>query len=198
VLGLGQVGGQLLTLSAKIAVKAATLGVINDSDIEEFESIKNDIAKGASDFIGKLIEDRIASYKEEVKSIDSFKNILKDLASEISQNSNKPLIVIVDELDRCKPTFAVTLVEKIKHLFIVFVLVMHKAQLEESIRCVCGQNIDARTYLQKFLTIECILQKNLEMYGTNDYQGYCQRLYKLHDLQEFDPQGDIALSLSVL
>jgi hypothetical protein len=197
-----KVGGQLLTLAAKIGVKATTLGVIKDSDIEELESIKNDIAKGASDFVGKLIEDRITSYKEEVKSIDSFKAILKDLASEISQHSNKPLVVIIDELDRCKPTYAVALVEKIKHLFsvenIVFVLVVHKAQLEEAIRCVYGQNIDASIYLQKFITIECTLSKNLGMDNTNDYTAYCQRLYKLHELQEFDTQMDIALSLSVL
>jgi hypothetical protein len=64
-----KVGGQLLTLAAKIGVKAATLSVIKDSDIEEFKDTQNDIAKGTSDLVGKLIEDRIASYQEEVQSI---------------------------------------------------------------------------------------------------------------------------------
>jgi KAP family P-loop domain len=197
-----KVGGQLLTLAAKIGVKAATLGVIKDSDIEEFKEIQSDIAKGTSDLVGKLIEDRIASYQEEVQSISSFKKILQELASEINQHSNKPLIVIIDELDRCKPTYAVALVEKIKHLFsvenIVFVLVMHKVQLEESVRCVYGQNIDASTYLQKFITVECTLPKNLDKYKADDYMTYCQRLSKLHELGEFDAAGNLVRPLAIL
>jgi hypothetical protein len=99
--------------------------------------------------------------------------------------------MIIDELDRCKLTYAVTLVEKIKHLFcvekFVFLLVMNKVQLEESIRCVYGQNIDASTYLQKFINVECSLQKNIGINShTNDYSEYCESFYKRHEWQEFD------------
>ncbi|MNJ38675.1 hypothetical protein D3C77_335270 [compost metagenome] len=42
---------------------------------------------------------------------------------------------------------------------ITFVLVINKIQLEESIRSTYGGNIDAHTYLQKFLTIEAAIPK---------------------------------------
>ena len=38
-----KVGGQLLSWSARIGIKAATLGVIKDSDIEELKDIKGDL-----------------------------------------------------------------------------------------------------------------------------------------------------------
>ena len=195
------VGGQLLTLTAKVAIKAATLGAIKDSDFEELKEIKDDLAKGASDIFGKLIEDRISSYKGEVESITAFQSTLKELAAEINKASKKPLVIIIDELDRCKPTYAVELVEKIKHLFavenVVFCLVMHKAQLEESVRCVYGQNIDANTYLKKFIHLECALPKTIEPYGVNDYEQYCQHLHALLEL-ETTSKSDLIDSLVAL
>ena len=93
-------------------------------------------------------------------------------------------MIIVDELDRCKPTFSVELVEKIKHFFsakkVVFLLVMNKKQLEESVKCVYGQGIDAHTYLQKFIHLETNLPKNNKAFG-DDYK-YAQRLQKLHGI----------------
>ena len=54
-------------------------------------------------------------------------------------------------------------IEKIKHLFLVevviFVLSLHHVQLEESIKKVYGQNIDAHTYLQKFIDYPTRLPK---------------------------------------
>lgn len=91
-----------------------------------------------------------------------FKKSLSQLATQAS-NQDMPLVVIIDELDRCKPSFAVEVLEKIKHLFLVegviFVLSMHHEQLEESIKKVYGQNIDAHTYLQKFIDYPTRLPK---------------------------------------
>ena len=97
----------------------------------------------------------------------------------------------MDELDRCKPIYALNLMEKIKHLFsvkhIVFLLVMNKEQLEQSVRCLYGPNIDARTYLQKFINIECKLPRNVNDRFGNDYTKYCKTLLELHEL---DTGGD--------
>ena len=70
----------------------------------------------------------------------------------------------------------------VKH--IVFVLVMHTDQLEESVKCVYGQNIDARTYLQKFIYVECKLPKNTLGLYENDYIKYCNALSELHQLDK--------------
>jgi hypothetical protein len=186
-----KVGGQLLSWSAKIGIKAATLGVIKDSDLEELKDIKDDLAKGLSGVIGDFIEERLSSHTRDVAQIQSFRELLSKLPSQLKINlenrSNKPLVIIIDELDRCKPTFAVEVLEKIKHLFsvkhIVFVLVMHKEQLGESVKCVYGKNIDAHTYLQKFISLETSIPKRIDEGFSYDLSRYCRKLMDLHELE---------------
>jgi predicted KAP-like P-loop ATPase len=140
-----KIGGHLLSWSAKIAVKAATLGIIKNSDLEELNEIKDVLSTDASGIVSKFVEERISSHSKNVALIQSFKELLSILPSKLDKTDNKPLVIIIDELDRCRPNFAVEVLEKIKHLFsvknIVFVLVMNKYQLEESIKNIYGQDI---------------------------------------------------------
>lgn len=120
--------------------------------------------------ISQIIKDNLNfaldnAFDQALKQKQVFNNF-KDSLSELAKESSKrelPLVVIIDELDRCKPSFAVEILEKIKHLFLVenviFVLSMHHEQLEESIKKVYGQNIDAHTYLQKFVDYPTRLPK---------------------------------------
>ena len=120
--------------------------------------------------IAKIIEDNLNfsldnTFEQALKHKEVFRDFKKSLSQLATQASNQdmPLVVIIDELDRCKPSFAVEVLEKIKHLFLVegviFVLSMHHEQLEESIKKVYGQNIDAHTYLQKFIDYPTRLPK---------------------------------------
>ncbi len=190
-----KVGGQLLSWSARIGIKAATLGVIKDSDIDGLKDIKGDVSKTASDLAGKFVEERISNHSKDIEIIQSFRELLSELPSKLESEGEKPLVVIIDELDRCKPTFAVELVEKIKHLFsvenVVFLLVMNKTQLEESIKSVYGQNIDAHTYLQKFINIEAKLPKHTGERYTNDLSKYTNRLLQLHELNTWGDDRNI-------
>lgn len=196
-----KVGRQLLSWSARIGIKAATLGVIKASDIDELKNIKGDLSKTASDLVGKFIEERISDHSKDIELIQSFRELLSELPSKLTSESEKPLVVIIDELDRCKPTFAVEIIEKIKHLFsvknIVFLLVMNKMQLEESIKSIYGQNIDAHTYLQKFITIEAKLPKRTDRYA-NDINKYTKKLIQLHELKEKEHGGSIFDSTNTL
>jgi len=191
-----KVGGKLLTWSAKLAVKAATLGVIKEAELEELQGIKGDLAKATSTIIGDIIEDKLESHSKDILLIDSFRDSLSELPSQLQNNEDgNPLVIIIDELDRCKPTFAVEILEKIKHLFsvenIVFVLVMHKQQLEEAVRCIYGQNIDAHTYLQKFINIETAIPKNIKSSPNDDLVKYSRRLLELHELETWGDNSNI-------
>lgn len=190
-----QIGVQALSFAAKVTLKAATLGAINSSDIQELKDIKDDIANGASSLAGNIIEQQLGSHAKEIESLESFKTLLSNLPQNINSSSEKPFVIIIDELDRCKPTFAVEIIEKIKHLFstknIVFVLVMNKEQLEIAIKSVYGSEIDACTYLQKFINIETTLPKVIIHPDENDVKKYC---YKLHELHEF---GDNEYALCI-
>ncbi|QJI16177.1 hypothetical protein HKK58_27650 [Pseudomonas sp. ADAK22] len=181
-----KVGAQLFSWGTKIAIKALTLGVIKDSDIDDLKGISKEVSDGFSNTAESLIKEKLISHKDDLESIQSFKDFLSDLPSLLTDSEGAPpLTIIIDELDRCRPSFAVEILEKIKHLFsvenITFVLVMNKRQLEDSIKFTYSPNIDAHTYLQKFLTFEATLPKRLED-RNNDIEIYCRSLYNRHEL----------------
>lgn len=182
-----KVGAQLFSWSTKIAIKALTLGVIKDSDIEDLKGISKEVSDGFSSTAESIIKQKLITHKNDLESIQSFKDFLSSLPELLNTNENgdaPPLTIIIDELDRCRPSFAIEILEKVKHLFsvenIAFVLVMNKTQLEESIRFTYGSNIDAHTYLQKFLTLEATLPKRLQD-NRNDIEIYCRSLYTRHE-----------------
>ncbi len=82
---------------------------------------------------------------------------MKVLAKAVRDETGFPLVFIVDELDRCRPTFAVEVLERIKHLFnvpnIVFVIAVDRTQLEKSLKTVYG-DIDVTNYLHRFFDFE--------------------------------------------
>lgn len=68
----------------------------------------------------------------------------------------KQLIVIIDELDRCRPDFALKMLECIKHLFSIssckFLLVMNKTSMVSSVQHLYGlDEKSAGVYLHKYI-----------------------------------------------
>lgn len=196
-----KVGARLLPFSAKLLTKVVTLGAINHTDIQDLELISKDIAKDTSVWIEDLIEEKLKNHSEDIELIESFKSVLSKISKQLSED--KPLVIIIDELDRCKPTFAVDLIERTKHLFlvdnIIFVLSINKQQLEESVKCVYGQNIDASSYLQKFINIETYFPKRMESnQGTGDIQKYAENLLELHGFESFYQKVIMLESMKIL
>ena len=66
---------------------------------------------------------------------------------------------------------------------VVFVLVLNKAQLEQSVKIVYGQELDAHTYLQKFINLETRIPKRLSVPHMNDASKYIRKLITLHDFK---------------
>lgn len=179
-----KVGVSLLSWSAKVAVKAATLNAIKDADLDSLQEIGKDFSEDFSKYAGELIAEKLKVHKQELESIENFKDFLSKLPEEFDSDNPTPLVIIIDELDRCRPSFAIEVLEKIKHLFsvpnVVFVLVINKQQLEESIRTTYGSNIDAHTYLQKFINIDTNLPKRTGRYS--DTQSYYEFLLGAHQI----------------
>lgn len=190
-----KVGVRLLSWTAKIGIKAATLGVIKESDIDALSEIGEDVAADTSETIADLVKERLSAHGKEADLIRSFRGSLSDLPATLMDNSSGRLVIVIDELDRCKPSFAVEVLEKIKHLFsvknVVFVLVMHKQQLEEAIRSVYGSNIDAHTYLQKFINIETFIPKRVSDRYSNDIELYIKKLLQLHEITTWGDDRNI-------
>ena len=69
----------------------------------------------------------------------------------------KRIVIIIDELDRCTPGYAIKTLEAIHHVFdsdgITFVLGLHRQQLMKSINAIYGQGFDAEGYLDRFIDL---------------------------------------------
>lgn len=150
----------ILPVSAKLLLSIAgrvALGNI-DASKEISEAIK-DSGNSATDATQKWLEDKIESYTEEKASLEAFRKSLQEFA----ESQEKPVVFFIDELDRCRPDFAVRLIERIKHFFdvpnLVFVLLLNREQLEKAVKGVYGQDTDAAAYLNKFIHAHLKLPK---------------------------------------
>ncbi len=106
------------------------------------------------------IKNALNKYSKQTAQIKALKESLETLTTKIEEKTGHPLIFIIDELDRCRPTFAIEVLERIKHLFnipgIIFVLGMNRTELEKSIKHVYG-NINSKEYLHRFFDIDLTL-----------------------------------------
>ena len=130
-------------------------------------SVTEEIVKAASDagtleavkILDATAEKLVRGFRQTTKTIDSFKKNLGRTLGAVSQDGHRslPKFVLVDELDRCRPTYAVSLLERIKHFFdvddVVFVIATDTAQLQHSIRGAYGGEFDGERYLRRFFDL---------------------------------------------
>jgi KAP family P-loop domain len=136
--------------AAVAAAKALTAGALD---------LESEIEDAVTEFAGDSVDDIVESFQKECDLLDKFRAELEAAIKQLPDAGKKPtLVFFVDEIDRCRPTFAVELLERIKHLFdvanILFVLSLDKQQLEASITAVYGQDIKAAEYLRRFIDLE--------------------------------------------
>ncbi|MFK3862397.1 KAP family P-loop NTPase fold protein [Pseudoalteromonas rhizosphaerae] len=150
----------------------ATKYLVDDSATGR-EIVKTLFETSAKDFLTSIKKD----HEEQVEAIKSIRKELGLLAEVLKQTHGKelPVIVLIDELDRCRPNYAIEMLEVIKHFFttknFVFVVATDTTQLQESIKSVYGSNFDSNTYLKRFFNREAKLaEPNLEHYlGLHDF-----------------------------
>lgn len=131
-------------------VKAATLGIL---DIEE------DFEKMAADAAGEVAGNVVDAFQKEKQALEKFLSEVEKAIKQFKTAGKKEtLVFFIDELDRCRPTFSIEMLERIKHLFdvpnIVFVLSVDKSKLEASTAAVYGVKINAPEYLRRFIDLE--------------------------------------------
>jgi hypothetical protein len=140
------------------------------------DTVKNTIKSSAD-----LLYESVEEYTKKKEGIEDFK---KQLGEYLGNGEFKhPVVFIIDELDRCRPDYAVEFLEKIKHFFsvegIVFVLALDKKQIGNSIKGFYGSDlIDSEEYLRRFIDIEYRLPQP-------EFKDYCDYLYKYFGFDEF-------------
>jgi len=159
--------GKVIKRGLPALIKGSTAGVL-------------DLDKGFESAIGAMAEqttqELIENYSNEKNIIVEFKKSVYEVLSKI--DSDKPFIIFIDELDRCRPLYAIELLERIKHVFgienLIFILSIDKKQLAESIKSQYG-NIDTDNYLRRFIDLEYQLKNN-------NLDKFCDALYKKFNL----------------
>ncbi|WP_421204942.1 KAP family P-loop NTPase fold protein [Aeromonas sp. 601027] len=151
LLGLLKVGGKLVL---KSAIKKAGW---EDSDF----SVEGEDAD-------KLVDTLCSNHKERYESIQYLKQEIRQWvegAVGLSEGElDYPAFILIDELDRCRPSYAVEMLETIKHIFdipeVVFVLATDTEQLQHSVKAIYGEGFNAQHYLSRFFHRRFILNSD--------------------------------------
>lgn len=124
------------------------------------------------DAVGDMRQGDILS---EVKSTEEIKGMCKSIFDDVVTEEAEKLIVFIDELDRCRPTYAVEMLERIKHYFdderIIFVFSVNREQLAHTISNCYGSNFDAEKYLNRFFDF-CFELPALDIQASLQSLGY--------------------------
>lgn len=165
-----QVAPALGRALVRTGVSVATAGLVTQAD---------ELADAAINTVSSELDGEIAEFwkRESGKRVamEGFRQALIDLTEpNEDETPTRKLIVVIDELDRCRPDYALSLLEIIKHFFNVsgvhFVLGVNLSELENSVRVRYGSKVDAATYLQKFYSIVMKLPRRIQY--TQDYELY--------------------------
>jgi len=137
--------------AARIGLAVVTAGastVLGDIGDAAVEAAGGEASKAAADFWARE-EGRQAAMEE-------FRRAITTLTETPGEDEPTPLVIVIDELDRCRPDYALEVLEVAKHFFAVphvhFVLGVNLLALENSVKARYGSEIDATAYLQKFLS----------------------------------------------
>lgn len=173
----------LLVVASELLAQLKVLLPLHGNDLDKLTVFLGRLVKGtaivAGSFIGeKLIQDGAAGrefvksfmesspedllktmkkgYSEQVEAVKDVRTQLEHLALALEEVHKRelPVMVLVDELDRCRPSYAIEMLEVIKHFFntknFVFVVATDTQQLENSINAVYGEKFDSSVYLRRF------------------------------------------------
>jgi hypothetical protein len=150
----------------KKGVPSLVVGYLKHKTGTEDESLISEITDDlgvelTDDEAGDVIKTVFAEVLEQrnkVNGIEEFKQVLSGLAREYIDAKldkiNYPVYVFIDELDRCRPTYAIEVIECVKHFFnipnFIFVIATDSQQLQHSIKAVYGSGFDSHLYLDRF------------------------------------------------
>lgn len=176
-------GTHILKKGLPALIKVGTAGVIDVDKVFEDEASK--LMEGFS-------RDIIEEYSKNKNEIQIFKDSISQILNTNDDNEKK-LYILIDELDRCRPTYAIEFLERIKHLLdiegLVFVLALDKEQLSHSVRGVYGADFEANGYLRRFIDIEYNLPESElhafvnKLFGTFEFEVFFKRRTKFDAFQ---------------
>lgn len=133
--------------------------------------------KEGAESLGKFYDS--AADAHEYDKYYSFKKAIVSAQEGIrSLTQNRTVVVIVDEMDRCLPSYAIKVMERLHHLFAnldntAVILAVDKDQLDQTVQQIFGADTDTTKYLKKFINFEVQLDTGrIEGSFTEKYADY--------------------------
>ena len=126
----------------------------------------------------QFVDNALEEYSLQRQNKVRLKGQLKAMSAMVVEETGQPLVFIIDELDRCRPTFSIELLERVKHIFdvpgMVFVFGVNRDELCSSIKSIYGE-IEADVYLRRFFDMEFLLPEA----SSENFCGHVIERYKL-------------------
>lgn len=134
-----------LKFGSKTVLKAGVNWILR----QDSTNVANDFDGAIKEVLDKSIDNILSIHEKSEENIKALVEVLEKITK------TNPMIIFIDELDRCRPNFAVKMLENIKHIFAInnlqFVLVANLNQIRSSIKHCYGEPVDSQSYLDKFL-----------------------------------------------
>ena len=96
--------------------------------------------------------------EKEFDTLFAFNSTLNSVREQIKELAEyKTVVIVVDELDRCMPSYAIKILERLHHMFegidnVLLIVAVDSNQLEQSVREIYGDTVDTERYLKKFIS----------------------------------------------
>lgn len=143
-------GWFVTAISGQIVQKVTGIDAIAAGDLAEKQKVKRDGAE-------RIPKDTFSVYQGRKDAMCKLKKAVREFVT----STERKVLFFVDELDRCRPDYAITYLETIKHVFdvrgAVFILAADRHQLENSAKTAFGRDLDFEEYYRKFVHREVTL-----------------------------------------
>lgn len=157
-------GGVAARGAATMVLRSAASEIIEDltesaldklEDMETLEQIVSEFGEGISKAAGRMIAAQLAAEKIRQKEMPEQLNAMREALTEKAEANR--IVILIDELDRCHPEYAIALLEAMKVVFdqpgYVFVLLVNADYLENLASNRFGLAKDGEKYLDKFVDL---------------------------------------------
>ncbi len=137
-------------------------GANAESELTDEDDKPLDMSAAAS----KAVQYMLDEHEGKAKAISALKESVSKWLEAVTNltGKNYPAFVLIDELDRCRPSYAVEMLEAIKHIFnikgVVFVVATDTEQLQHAVKVVYGSGFNAGLYLGRFFDARYTLREN--------------------------------------
>lgn len=180
---------ELLEASLTMALPLAEIGTATTAVATPGWAATGAAIKGALTAAKEVVSRRVKASKDLRIGIEGARDFLTGRADrEVPGPIVKPLVIIIDELDRCRPDYAVRMLERVKHFFdvngVVFVIASDGKNLPAAVNSQYGSGLDSEEYLRKFFDYEYMLPE------PNAYQ-FSGVLFQSFGWADIVPEGNM-------